>query len=43
MSSTDVWQVAYMIALFRGCSPANAKDIANRAVEDWEEFERDTA
>ncbi len=43
MDSKDIWQLSYLIALARGCSPPNAKDIANQAVEDWEEFEQDTA
>ncbi len=42
MSSADIWQCAYLIALARGLSPPNAKDIANQAVEDWEAFEKDT-
>lgn len=43
MTSTDIWQAAYLIALARGCTSPDAKDIANQAVEDWEEFEHDTA
>jgi len=43
MSSSDIWQFAYLIALARGCTTHTAKTIANQAVEDWEEFECDTA
>ena len=43
MSSSDIWQAAYLIALARGLTAPNAKEIANQAVEHWEEFEKDTA
>lgn len=43
MSSKDIWQLAYLIALARGCTSPNAQHIANQAVEDWEDFESDTA
>ena len=43
MTVSEIWQLAYLIALARGCTPSDAKYIANEAVEHWEDFEHDTA
>lgn len=43
MNSKEIWQMAYLIALARGNASTAAVTIANKAVDDWEDFERDTA
>ncbi len=43
MTSAEMWQLAYLIAISRGCSGIEASDIAYQAVVDWEDYEKDMA
>ena len=42
MTSTEIWVVAYMIAIGRGDEPSVAREKAYQAIEDYENFRRDT-
>ena len=40
--SDEIWIAAYLIAISKGCPPRDARDMAYQAVEDYEEFMRDS-
>ena len=42
MTAHEFWQLAYLIAIARGKTNANATEIADQAVENYEYFERNS-
>lgn len=43
MTSKEIWLTTYFLAIARGDSSEDARDKAYQAVDDWEEFEADSA
>lgn len=43
MKIEEVWLITYLVVIGRGSNHSDAKDAAYQAIEDYEEFVKDTA